>query len=54
MKKLQNYWNNDIVDVEMVEDQVITLKFIVGKSTLNVISSYVPQFGSLKHLKVKF
>lgn len=35
-------WNNDIVNVKRVEDQIIALKFIVKQDTFNVISVYAP------------
>lgn len=41
------------MDVIKMGDHIMTLKFVVGQDTFNVISGYAPQVG-LKHLKFKF
>lgn len=36
--------NKDIVDVKIVRDRIIALKFVVEQDTFKVISAYTPQF----------
>ena len=43
-----------MVDVKRIDDRIISLRIIVGRDTINVISAYAPQVGTETHLKEKF
>ena len=47
-------WKKNVVGVKRIEDRIISLKVIVGKDTMNIISAYAPQVGAETHLKDKF
>ena len=40
--------------VKRIEDQIISMKVIVDKDTINTISTYAPQVRAKSHLKDKF
>ena len=47
-------WKKNVVEVKRVEDRIISLRMIVGKDIINIISAYAPQVGAEAHLKEKF
>lgn len=46
-------WNNNIVDVKRVGDQIIVLKFVMEQNNFSVICAYAPQVELVELLKVK-
>ena len=49
-----NKWMKNVVEVERIDDKIISLRIIIGKDTINIIRVYAPQVGAKAHLKEKF
>ncbi|KAI9078219.1 hypothetical protein K1719_039833 [Acacia pycnantha] len=47
-------WRSNVVEVKKIEDIIIYVRMIVGKETINIISTYAPQVGAKAHLKEEF
>ena len=43
-----------MVAVNRIGDRIISLKLVVAKETINVISAYAPQVGADSHMKEQF
>ena len=43
-----------MVAIKRIGDRIISLKMVVGKETINVISAYAPQVGVESHIKEQF
>ncbi|XP_028796772.1 craniofacial development protein 2-like [Neltuma alba] len=51
---IDNEWKQNVVEVKRIEDRIISLRIIVGRDTINVISVYAPQVEAEDRFKEKF
>ncbi|XP_028802548.1 uncharacterized protein LOC114757628 [Neltuma alba] len=51
---IDNEWKQNMVEVKRIEDIIISLRIIVGRDTINIISAYAHQVGGEDHLKERF
>ena len=51
---LHSEWHDKILEVKRKSDRVMSIKLMVGKHMLNIISAYAPQTGCSQEEKVHF
>ena len=47
-------WKKNVVKVTRIEDRILSLKLMVGRETINIISAYAPQVGLDDKIKKQF
>ena len=47
-------WVDQIVSVNRVNEHIMSLKLVMGKNIMNIISAYAPQAGRREEEKDKF
>ncbi|XP_054785632.1 uncharacterized protein LOC129292133 [Prosopis cineraria] len=47
-------WKKNVVEVSRIGDRIISLKMIIGRETVNIVSAYAPQVGTEASLKELF
>ncbi|XP_070015105.1 uncharacterized protein [Nicotiana sylvestris] len=51
---VDSHLRESVVEVKRVNDRLMTIKFVVGECTLNVVSAYTPQVGLDEEIKRRF